>query len=107
MTDPAMTDASPDPQTKKPPLGERLKALLPEYGRIALFVYFTIFGLVFLGFWIAIETGVDAESTAGKAGTLAAAYGATKLSQPLRILATLVLTPPVARLVRRKPASTP
>ncbi len=85
----------------KQSLGERLKALLPEYGKIAVAVYFTIFGLVFLGFWIAIKAGVDAESTAGKAGTLAAAYGATKLSQPLRILATLLLTPPIARLIRR------
>lgn len=92
---------------KKPTLSERLKALLPEYGKIALIVYFAIFFLVFFGFWIAIKMGVDADTTAGKAGTIAAAYGATKLSQPLRILATLVLTPPIARLVRRKPVSTP
>lgn len=82
---------------------ERWKALLPEYGKIALTTYFTIFFLVLGGFVIAIRLGYEAKGASGWAGTLGAAYAATKLSQPLRILATLGLTPVIARLVRRTP----
>lgn len=90
----------------KPPLKERLKALLEEYGRVAIITYFTIFGLALGGFAIAIRLGLSVDSSAGTAGTFGAAYVATKLTQPLRILATLVLTPIVAKVVhlfRRKP----
>jgi hypothetical protein len=80
---------------------ERLKALLAEYGRIAIYTYFAIFLLVFAGFAIAIAAGVPVESAAGKAGVFGAAYLATKLTQPLRILGTLALTPLVATGLRR------
>lgn len=77
----------------------RLEALLVKYGKVALFTYFAIFGLVFLGFAIAINLGAQVESAAGQAGTLGGAWLATKLTQPLRILATLVLTPIIGKLV--------
>jgi len=80
---------------------DRLKALLVEYGSLALWVYFGIFAAVLVGFAVAIQAGVKVESAAGTAGTLGAAYLATKLTQPLRILATLVLTPIIVRVVRR------
>jgi len=82
-------------------LRERLKELLVEYGSLALWVYFGLFGVVLVGFTIAIQAGVKVESAAGTAGTLGAAYLATKLTQPLRILGTLVLTPLVVRIARR------
>ena len=94
----------------KPALKVRLKAMLDEFGPVAIGTYFAIFFLVLGGFAIAIQLGVKVDSTAGNAGTLAAAYVATKLTQPLRILATLVLTPLVAKLlgrVRKPPAAVP
>lgn len=87
--------------TPKAPLGERLKRLAAEYGQLALWVYFGIFALVFLGFVLAIGAGVEVESAAGSAGVWGAAYVATKLTQPLRIAATLALTPVVMTVSRK------
>jgi hypothetical protein len=72
-----------------------------EYGSVGLWVYFAIFGLVLVGFATAIQFGVKVESAAGTAGTWGAAYLATKVTQPLRILGTLVVTPIVVRVARR------
>ena len=77
------------------------KQLLAEYGTTALVVYLVIFVVVLAGFWFAIRAGWRPESAAGSAGTLAAAYVATKVTQPLRIAGTLVLTPLVAKLYER------
>lgn len=79
----------------------RLEALLEKYGKLALIIYFSIFGLVLAGFAIAIRAGVQIESAAGEAGLLGAAWLATKLTQPVRILATLFLTPIVAKVMER------
>ena len=78
---------------------ERFKALLAEYGRVALATYFALFALVFAGFGLAIALGMQVASAQGGAGVLGAAYVATKLTQPLRIAATMALTPLVARVV--------
>jgi hypothetical protein len=84
---------------------ERLKNLLAEYGKLAIYVYLGIFVVVLAGFAVAIQCGIKVESTTGKAGVLGAAWLATKVTQPLRILAALALTPLVARFLRRrKPA---
>jgi hypothetical protein len=80
---------------------KRLKQLLAEYGKLALYVYLAIFALVLAGFALAISMGIKVESAAGQAGIWGAAWLATKVTQPLRILATLALTPLVARLLRR------
>jgi hypothetical protein len=74
------------------------RELLAEYGTVAVVVYFTIFFAVLLGFWAGIQFGWRPASAAGSVGALGAAYLATKLTQPLRILATVALTPLVARL---------
>ena len=87
--------------TAKLPLKARFKALMDEYGKIAIATYFGIFFLVIGGFWLAIRFGVQVEGAAGTAGTLAAAWVATKLTQPLRILGTLLLTPIIGRFIRR------
>jgi hypothetical protein len=84
--------------------------LLAEYGTVAVIVYFVIFFGVLGGFYLAIRFGWRPSSTAGNVGTLAAAYIATKLTQPIRIAATVVVTPFVAKLyerLRRKSAPTP
>ena len=75
--------------------------LLKEYGAVAAVLYFTIFFLVLFGFWAAIRFGWRTEGVAGGVGTFTAAYIATKLTQPLRIGATIVLAPIVAKLYER------
>ena len=96
-----MQPPAASPPVPRQPLKVRLKALLDEYGTVAIATYFGIFFLVLGGFTLAIKFGVKVDSTAGTAGTLAAAWVATKLTQPLRILATLVLTPVIGKLVQR------
>jgi hypothetical protein len=88
---------SPNTPSRK----DRFQKLLVEYGSLALWVYFAIFVLVLVGFAAAIRLGLNVESTAGTAGVWGAAYLSTKLTQPLRILATLALTPAVMHVVRR------
>lgn len=77
------------------------KQLLAEYGRVAITVYLVIFAATLLGSWMAIRMGWRPAGAAGNAGTVAAAYLATKLTQPLRIAATVVLTPLVAKVHER------
>ena len=75
--------------------------MLAEYGAIAVVIYLVIFCLVLVSFWAAIRFGWQPTSTAGNVGAWTAAYIATKLTQPLRILATLAVTPFVAKLYER------
>jgi hypothetical protein len=100
----------------KLPLKDRLQALFTEYGPVALVIHFTIFGLSLAAFSIAVaragpsvfsSLGIEVEAAAGTAGTLALAYAATKVVQPIRMVVTLALTPFVGRFVRRfrKPQS--
>lgn len=91
------TPAEPAKAATKPTLTERLKALLAEYGPVAITLYFVIFGLVFAAFAVAISTGFDVEGAGQTTGLLAGAWVATKLTQPIRILVTLALTPLVAK----------
>jgi hypothetical protein len=85
----------------RPPLKERLKALFAEYGRVAIFTYFAIFFLVLGAFALALSFGVEVEGAGKGATVIGGAYVATKLTQPLRILATLLLTPVVAGVIKR------
>ena len=95
----------------------KLDAHLKEYGAIALVVYLTIWLTVWAGFAIAIAGGFSAVDGEGEAATDATAWGVilaayipTKLSQPLRIGATLLITPVVAgiwhRIRGKKPKGT-
>jgi len=85
---------------------KKLETLLTEYGVVALVLYFAIFVLVLVGSWIAIRAGWSTTSVGGRASTLAAAYVVTKLTQPLRIAATVVLTPLLAKGWERMRAAT-
>ena len=78
-----------------------VQKLLTEYGTVAVIVYFVIFFAVLGAFWLAIRFGWRPSSAAGSVGTFAAAYVATKLTQPLRIAATVVVTPLIAKLYER------
>ena len=75
----------------------KYEALIAEYGAIAFTVYFSIFFLTLAGFFFAIQRGLEVDAAAGHVGTLGGAYAATKLTQPVRILATLALTPIAAK----------
>jgi hypothetical protein len=79
-------------------LRQRLKDHFAEYGAIALVVWVALFGLTFAGFWIAISSGAQVEGAAGETGSIGAAYVATQLTKPLRILATIAVTPFVAEI---------
>lgn len=93
----------------QPPLKIRIERLISEYGRVAVVIYFTIFAMVLAGFALAIQLGYSAAlseatgdsattaSAVSTAGTWGAAWVATKVTQPLRIAATIALTPLVAR----------
>lgn len=75
---------------------------MTEYGQLAFYVYFAIFAIVIVGFALAIRLGFRSEGAAATAGTWGAAWVATKLTQPLRIAATLVLTPVIGGLLRKR-----
>ena len=60
-----------------------------------------LLGLCSAAAWLAIRFGWRPSSAAGTMGTWAAAYIATKLTQPIRIGATLLLTPIVARVLHK------
>jgi hypothetical protein len=85
----------------KPSTSERLKALIAEWGVLFFFVWFGLFGVVLVGFALAIKSGLRVESTAGAWGTWGAAWVATQLTKPLRFGATLVITPALGALLKR------
>jgi hypothetical protein len=78
-----------------------LKGILAEYGVVAVVLYFAIFGMVLAGTYLAIRAGWTPKSAAGKTGTFVAAYVVTKLTQPIRIAVTVLLTPFFARVYER------
>jgi hypothetical protein len=79
-----------------------LKEVMAEYGAIAVVVYLVLFTVVLIGSYFAIRFGWTAKSTAGNAGTWTAAYIVTKITQPLRIAATVVLAAFIGRIWDRK-----
>lgn len=86
---------------------DKLKLLLAEYGPIAITIYLVLFAAVLVGAYVAIHAGWSPTGVVGNAGAWAGAYVVTKLTQPLRIAATVLLTPLVGRLWRRAPATKP
>jgi hypothetical protein len=78
---------------------EKLKQLLEVYGRLALWVYLVLWLTVLAGFAIAISAGFNVKDGPAGVGVLGAAWVATKLTQPLRIGATLLLTPLVSAVL--------
>ncbi len=93
--------AEPKPPGKRLSVQERLKLLFEEFGTVALGIYFAIWVLTLGGIWTAMKAGWQPETTAAQAGTLGAAYVVFRLTLPVRIAATVVLTPIVARLLER------
>src|SRR5690606_38146239 len=79
----------------------RFRALVVEYGIIALVVHYVIFAIVIVAFWAAINAGWQPTTTIATMSTWGAAYLVAKVVQPFRIIATLSLTPLIARVLRR------
>ena len=52
---------------------------------------------------VAIKLGIDVDGVSSKGGILFGALVAAKVSQPVRIVLTVVLTPFVASVLRRPP----
>ena len=75
--------------------------MLVEYGVVAVVVYLALFFIVLFGLWAAIRFGWEPSGALANVGAFTAAYLATKITQPLRIIATLAITPFIARLVDR------
>lgn len=82
-------------------MNARLQKLAAEYGKVALWTYLSLSLLTIAGFSIAIGLGFGASSATGVIGVIGAGWLAAKATMPLRILATLALTPLIAALVRR------
>lgn len=94
-------------EEKKPRvLKDRLQEHIAEYGKLAFGIFIFLGAVSLTGFYIAIKTGMDVGSSrSGTAGTLVAAWLANKVTMPIRIGATLVLTPLLAKILRRAPKS--
>lgn len=101
------TPAATAPAAGKPSFKDRLVTLVQAYGTLAVLVYLGLFLLSVAAFSVAIQVGlrdvverlgVSLEGAGGLGGTLLVAWAATKAIQVPRILATLALTPAVARL---------
>jgi len=95
---------------------ERLQDLIAEYGPIALCIHFGLFFASVFVFWLAIGMGMDVGGdsstapewiTASGSARLVAAYVGSQLIKPLRLGLVLVLTPLVAKAIRRSPAPSP
>jgi hypothetical protein len=82
-------------------LKERLKKQFTEYPRIAIITYLTLSILSIVGFSIAIGIGAEPSTATGTLGVIGAGWVAAKALMPLRILATLALTPLIAALVQK------
>lgn len=79
-----------------------LSNILAEYGVIAVAIYLALFFVVFVGAWFAIELGWAPAGVTGKAGAWTAAYIVAKITQPLRIGATVVLAAFIGRMWERR-----
>ena len=78
-----------------------LKNVFAEYGAIAVVVYLALFFIVFIGAWAGIRLGWAPGGVAAAAGAWTAAYIVTKITQPLRIGATVLITTFIGKFWRR------
>ncbi|MCK6525474.1 FAM210 family protein [Myxococcota bacterium] len=105
-----MSQEAPSLRARLSAISSRLQALMEEYGGIALAVWMVLFIGTMAASYTAIKLGFQVETAAGSASTFAAAYAFTMLTKPARAVATLALTPVVARLASRRqtpPAADP
>ena len=101
-TEPPAPPAPSSEPAKKPTLRERLKATFVEYPKVAIITYLACSAVAVAAFSIAIGIGAEPSTATGVIGVIGAGWLAAKITVPLRILATLALTPPIAALVTRR-----
>lgn len=97
-------------KTRWADLKARYQQLLTDYGYGAFGVWFVIFVLTFGSFYVSITTGMEVDSAVASAGTIGGAYLMTQATKPVRLVATLLLTPVVVggyRRMRGLPAIAP
>lgn len=82
---------------------EKFDRIKNEYGRVALGTYLALWAAVLVAYAVAIKLGIDVDGVSSKGGILFGAWVAAKVSQPVRIVLTVVLTPFVASVLRRPP----
>jgi hypothetical protein len=92
---------APPPAKRRTALKDRLKALVEEYGALAIIVFIALSVIVYGSAYAAIALGWRPQSTAGTVGTAGAAYVAYRLTLPVRLAAAVLLTPLVARVLVR------
>ena len=83
----------------------KIQDLIEEYGKIALVIYLTLWGLVVAITLGAIALGFTGEKVSGIWAMFVASWVAAKITQLPRIAATLALTPVVAAWLRRNEPS--
>jgi hypothetical protein len=88
-------------KTRWADLKARYQQLLSDYGYGAVGVWFGIFLLTFGSFYVGIQTGMEVDGAVASAGTVGGAYLMTQATKPVRLVATLVLTPIVVGTYRR------
>lgn len=86
----------------KPTLKQRLQVLMADYGRVAIYTYLALSLGTIAAFSVAFGAGMAPSSASGVFGVIGAGWLAAKATMPLRILATLGLTPLIATLLRRR-----
>ena len=79
----------------------QIQALFEEYGSAAIAVWLVVFAGTFLVFFGLVQAGVDPAGAVGSAGTVGAAYVATRLTFPIRVIARVGITPVAVRWYRR------
>jgi hypothetical protein len=95
-------------QVEEAARGGRLAELMAKYGPVALVTYLSIFAACMCGFAFAItQLGYRPEGVAASVGVWGMAWFACKVIQPVRIAATVVLTPFVAAGFHRLGLLTP
>jgi len=93
-----------------------------KYGRIALFVHFTVYGITLATIYSLIKSGVDVSAwvkhldflgishdsaAVQKGSTFVLAFAATKVTSPVRFGITFLVTPILARKLRKMGLYTP
>jgi small-conductance mechanosensitive channel len=90
------------PEKRRGLLKERLKRLVAEYGALGIIVYFAIYAIVLASAYVAISLfGWKPESAAAAMGAAAAAWAVGRITLPFRLVAAVLLTPIVARVLER------
>jgi hypothetical protein len=91
-----MADPLPSPSSR-----QRLRRFLLEFGALGLGVHYFVYALALIAFALSIQHSGTLPASSGRLGVWAAAYVATKLTMPLRVLLTVALTPLLRGLIRR------